>query len=255
MIKFLKWVRVLFWSGLFVAAVGSIFAVITLNNNFINIPKLPYRNNISNEYSAAYKESIEKSRYSAVRVESLNPNLLVTSSSTGTYFKAKGRHYVITVEHGIYGPCSFLMIEYDYERYACKRYVKIDKLNDYAIIEIEGAIPDRKPVNIPEDLPRGSQWRASYSILNKIIYTGYPNSIGPLTLKGEVMGYANSDYLYVFSHAYGGASGAGVVSTKGKYIGLVNAIDVGQTEFGIDILENVVLVTPVFKVDWSVVLD
>ena len=52
-----------------------------------------------------------------------------------------------------------------------------------------------------------------------------------------------------------GSSGSGVFSTKGKYIGIVTAIDIGQTEFGVDILENVVLVTPVFKVDWSVILD
>ena len=69
------------------------------------------------------------------------------------------------------------------------------------------------------------------------------------------MGYADSSYLYVFSHAYMGSSGSGVFSTKGKYIGIITAIDIGQTEFGVDILENVVLVTPVFKVDWSVILD
>jgi|TARA_R110000824_G_scaffold401327_1_gene611694 hypothetical protein len=255
MIKFLKWVRTLFWCSVFVATVASIFAAVVISDRFINVPMLPYKHSISNEYPAAYKDSIEKSRYSAVRVISHDSTFLVTSSSTGTYFKAKGKYYVITTEHGIFGGCPFLVVEYDHERYQCKKYVKMDRLNDYAIIEIEGAIPDRKPINIPEDLPRGSQWRSSYSILNKIVYTGYPNSIGPLTLRGEVVGYADSDYLYVFSYAYGGASGAGVFSTKGKYIGLVNAIDVGQTEFGIDILENVVLVTPVFKVDWSATLD
>jgi hypothetical protein len=52
-----------------------------------------------------------------------------------------------------------------------------------------------------------------------------------------------------------GSSGSGVFSTKGKYIGIVTAIDIGRTEFGVDTLENIVLVTPVFKVDWSAILD
>ena len=255
MIKFLKWVRVAFWAAVVFVTTVSIVLAVVLNSHFINTPRLPYKHNISNEYSAEYKDAIEKSRYSAVQVDSMGGALLLVSSTTATYFTAKGKHYIITVEHGIHGPCALLRVKYDNESYTCKEYVKLDAANDYAIIEIDGPIADRQPIKIPQDLPQGSQWKASYSILNKIIYTGYPNSVGPLTLKGDVIGYANSDYLYVFSHAYMGSSGSGVFSAKGKYIGIVSAIDIGQTEFGVDILENVVLVTPVFKVDWSVVLD
>ena len=254
MIKFLKWVRILFWGTALTVTLAMITFAIVLNSQLINTPKLPYSHNISNEYPIDYKRSIEKSRYSAVQIHSMGPTFMV-SSTTGTYFKASEKYYVITVEHGLHGPCALLRVEHDGKSYTCKEYIKLDKANDYAIIEIDGPIPNRKPINIPEDLPRGSQWRTSYSILNKIIYTGYPNSTGPLTLKGDVVGYANSDYLYVFSHAYMGSSGAGVFSTKGKYIGIVTAIDIGQTEYGVDILENVVLVTPAFKVDWSAVLD
>ena len=38
--------------------------------------------------------------------------------------------------------------------------------------------------------------------------------------------------------------------TTGKYIGYVVAIDVGQTEMGVQILENVVLVMPAYNIDW-----
>jgi hypothetical protein len=74
-------------------------------------------------------------------------------------------------------------------------------------------------------------------------------------LRGDVVGYLDSDYVYVFSYAYGGSSGAGVFTTKGKYIGFVTAIDVAPTYLGYQALENIVLVTPVFKVDWSVILN
>ena len=140
----------------------------------------------------------------------------------------------------------------DEEALRCKKYVVMDEDNDYAVMELEGEFSDRTPVNIPEDLPSSKEWKLSYSLLNRIVYTGYPNIIGPLTLRGDVVGYGD-EYLYVFSHAYGGASGSGVFTKEGKYIGYVVAIDVGSTELGVDVLENIVIVAPTFNVDWSVV--
>ena len=175
-----------------------------------------------------------------------------TSTMSGTYFVANGNHYVITVHHGIHGPCWLVTIIHEDNYYSCKRYVEMDETNDYAIIEVDGPISSREPILIPQDLPLGDEWERSYSILNNIIYTGYPNTIGPLTLRGDVVGYGD-EYLYVFSHAYGGASGSGGFTKEGKYIGYVVAIDVGSTELGVDVLENIVIVAPTFNVDWSVV--
>jgi V8-like Glu-specific endopeptidase len=70
-----------------------------------------------------------------------------------------------------------------------------------------------------------------------------------------VVGYADGELVYIFSHAYSGSSGSGVFSTDGKYIGMIMAIDVGQNELGVDVLENIVIVTPSFKIDWAVILD
>ena len=70
-----------------------------------------------------------------------------------------------------------------------------------------------------------------------------------------MVGYASNEQIYIFSHAYGGASGSGVFTQSGKYIGYVTAIDVGATDWGVDILENIVLVAPAFNVDWDIVLD
>ena len=68
-----------------------------------------------------------------------------------------------------------------------------------------------------------------------------------------MVGYSREEYLYVFSHAYGGASGSGVFSEKGKYIGYVVAIDVGVNEYGTDVLENIVIVAPSYNIDWETV--
>lgn len=211
--------------------------------------------NITNKDSRVHSNSIRKSRLSAVLVRSTNLNFWNgVSSMTGTYFVAKDKHYVITVHHGIVGPCWLTTVVHDEEHYHCKEYVATDEENDYVIMEMETPIASREPLQIPQDLPHGIEWKPSYSILNKIIYTGYPNTIGPLTLRGDVVGYGD-EYLYIFSHAYAGASGSGVFTAEGKYIGYIVAIDVGMTEWGPDVLENIVIVAPTFNVDWSSVLN
>ena len=211
MLSFLKFVRITFWAGL-VALLFSLLAVtsVVAYNKNIRWEDVATDDNISSDLDPTERETINKSRNSAVKVRSMGLNLFSGSSTmTGTYFVA---------------------------------------------MELEGEITNRAPIRIPQDLPSGTQWKKSYSILNKIIYTGYPNDIGPLTLRGDVIGYNKDEYLYVFSHAYGGASGSGVFSKQGKYIGYVVAIDVGSTELGTDVLENIVIVAPALNIDWNLVL-
>jgi len=257
MLKFLRWVRTTFWATVLVF-IATLFVGLSVveYNKFPSKVELQDINNISREYPPLYQRAIKKSRQSAVKVQSTSLRFLGgTSTSSGTYFTANQKHYILTVDHGIYGPCMLLVVEHDESYYNCKEYVVRDSTNDYAIIELEGPVEALEPVKIPQDLPSNYEWKKSYSILNHIIYTGYPNTIGPLTLKGDVVGYAEAEYLYIFSHAYGGASGSGVFTLDGKYIGYVTAIDVGASEYGVDVLENIVLVAPAFKIDWSVVLN
>ena len=212
---------------------------------------------ISNEYTGDYRRAIEKSRSSAVRIRSTALTFWGgTSTMSGTYFIANGKPYVVTVHHGIQGPCWLVRVDHDGSATTCKEYVAQDEMRDYVIMELEEPLPNRTPIKIPDDLPRGIEsWKNSYSLLTNIVYTGYPNALGPLTLRGDVVGYAAEEYLYVFSHAYGGASGSGVFTRDGHYIGYILAIDVGSTDLGIDILENIVIVAPSFNVDWSALRD
>jgi hypothetical protein len=253
--RFLRWTKIVFWTAIGAMLVSSLVLVSVFKDKYLNIPQLPYKHNISNEYTLPVKDSIEKSRYSAVRVLSTDLFLRNQSDLSGTYFIANNNYYVITSAHGMLGPCFLTIIVHEESAYHCEELVAYNEKVDYAIMKIGGQIPDRTPIKIPEDLPNKGEWRQSYSILNKIIYTGYPNQIGPLTLKGDVIGYEGSEYVYVFSHAYSGASGSGVFTTSGKYIGLVTAVDLGENMFGPTILENIVLVTPSFKVDWDVVTN
>jgi len=74
---------------------------------------------------------------------------------------------------------------------------------------------------------------------------------GPLTIDGKIIGYMGGDFIYVKSYAWSGSSGGGVFSSSGKLIGYVLALDVGQTEFGIEVLENIVFVVPITVVRWD----
>ena len=211
-------------------------------------------NSIAPIHSLRYTQAIKKSLLSAVRIMSADPDGGGFATSSGTYFVAAGKHYVVTVLHGLMGPCDTTHISYEENFYDCKEFIAVDVNDDYAILEVE-PIPTRTPIRIPTHLPSEQGWKDSYAILNQIVYTGYPNTLGPLTLRGDVVGFEDTEYMYVFSYAWGGSSGSGVFDENGNYVGYIIAIDVGQTEFGIDVLENVVLVVPSFKIDWSAVLN
>ena len=252
--KLTRLLRLLLLCGI-VATFGALISLWTLKDLNGRTPLSLYsdfENYIAPKAHGAI--AIERSRTSAVKIASGVPGLWGgLAFSSGTYFTANNRYYVLTVHHGMVGPCATTFAIYEDEFYACKEIVIDDERHDYAIIEID-QIPTRTPIQIPKHLPSELEWKDAYSLMQRTIYTGYPNTLGPLTLRGDVVGFYGTEYMYVFSYAWGGSSGSGVFDEDGNYVGYIIAIDVGQTEFGVDVLENVVLVVPSFNVDWSSIL-
>lgn len=257
MLKFLEFVRTAFWIGLLTLIMSTFTMLAVFQSNLKPTWKqVMTDDNISKELTSKETKAVQLSRNSAVKLMSMSMNIFSgVSTMSGTYFEANDRPYVMTVYHGIMGPCFLVMITHADHSAECKEYVVVDEYNDYIIMELKEKMPNRTPVKIPDDLPRGNEWKGSYSILSNIIYTGYPNTLGPLTLRGDVVGYNENEYLYVFSHAYGGASGSGVFSKEGKYIGYIVAIDVGSTDLGPDVLENIVIVAPSLNIDWAAIAN
>ena len=204
----------------------------------------------SNYYHTSYKKAIKNSRSSAVRLLSLDIQSGMVSTFSGTYIKSYGNYFVVTVAHGIQGECEFTKIVYDQNVYECKKYIVVDELQDYAIIQIN-EIQDRHPIEIPKQLPRNKEWKSALTLLNRVVYSGYPNSIGPLTISGKIAGLSGGEFIYLDSYAWQGSSGSGVFDSKGRFIGYIVAVDVGTTEFGIQILNNIVLVAPSYKINWE----
>ena len=229
-------------------AAAVTYSVVTHNS-------VPYRHqitdetNVSQHYSVSYRKAIKKSRQSTVQIVSILPEQGMISTSSGTYFESIAGYFVVGVAHGILSGCDMVKIVVNGTLHDCKKIIAIDQSVDYSIIQVE-EIPSRIPIQIPRDLPNNKQWIKSFSMLNKVVYTGYPNNIGPMTIQGHVAGFSRSNFAYIVSYAWQGSSGSGVFDQNGKYIGYVVAIDVGQTEMGVQILENVVLVMPAYNIDW-----
>ena len=123
------------------------------------------------------------------------------------------------------------------------------------IMEVE-KIHHRDPLSLIGDIQIMSHEHEPPAVLDKIYYTGYPNTMGPFTVPGTIMGYdpPGGKNFYALSYAWMGASGSGVFGKDGKLLGYVIAIDVGASEFGVQILENVVMIGSVHEVDWNPVL-
>jgi hypothetical protein len=246
----------------FLGALGAL-AIISSTYNAVYINNPPtvteiqgFDNNSGVLLIKKQRKVIKKSRESAVQVISASPEQHVASQS-GTYVTFLGRHFILTTNHGIIGNCSYtkIYISHTDEFVNCGRFIELNGDVDYALIEIQ-PLSNRHPINIPEELPRDRrQWERALSVMNKIFYTGYPNSTGPLTISGETAGYSDEDYLYAISYAWSGSSGAGVFSQQGDYIGYVLAVDVGDSLVGHSaVLENVVIIVPAFKINWETVI-
>ena len=197
------------------------------------------------------------SRQSAVKIMSLDPQTLSISGANGTYITLDNRYFILTVAHGLNPDCAFVRVVPDvsdgYEDYIdCQKMIEVNVFSDYAIIEVE-KINDLSPISLLTHVPKNTDWKKSFASLSNLVYTGYPNDIGPLTIQGQVMGYSTEDHVFMHSYGWAGASGSGVFNEEGQLVGHVMAILMGETVHGINVLEDVVVVIPLFKVDWSVV--
>jgi len=238
-----------------VSALGVLALLVLLSIQSINEDLRISKSHMgmSNDLSYKEKRAASASRMSAVRIVSMSLDGSGMSSMSGTYLTVMGHYYVLTVMHGITGPCELTKVIVDDVYYACIKYTTVDPVHDYAIMEVE-KIFSRIPISIILDTPLiQPSTTGGASVLANVYYTGFPNAMGPFTVRGHIMGYDafGSKNIYIFSYAWMGASGSGVFNEDAKLIGYVIALDVGTTEDGVQVLENVVMVGSSKNINWS----
>ena len=207
---------------------------------------------ISSNLDREEVKTVNISVNSAVRILSRNTEGMI-AGSTGTLFEHDDVYYVVTVAHGLVGDCSATIVWTGQKNLTpCRNIVVIDRETDYAILRIDEPL-SVEAVTLKEVVPRERQWSKLLSLQNKIFYTGFPNSVGPLTISGRIIGFSENDYIFIHSYAWSGSSGSGVFSADGKFIGIVIAVDVGQTVYGVDVLEDMVVVLPANLIPWDTI--
>jgi len=227
---------------------GVIFGLFLMTLLFFHPqPESPHSyETVSHHYDISQKQAIKRSVNSAVRVVSMDLATGGVASLSGTYFEFANKYYILTSAHGILNGCQGLMVFHYDNHTQCARIIKIDRQVDYAIFEVP-EIESRTPIKVTNAL---ATWRKSYNLLDKTYYTGYPNSIGPTTWTGNISGFTG-DYLIIQTYAWSGASGSGVFDERGELIGIIMALDVGATEYGYQVLNNFVIIVPIWKVDFD----
>ena len=238
----------------FLISIG-IYVSVDESQRFPSRSEMTALDNISSELSAPERDAVLSSRNSILYVLSSHEKRDGFAKMSGTYVEYDDNFYVITAAHGIVGDCDGLLVATDDSHlYECIRYIIVDQRIDYAIIQVE-EIADRIPVKLEEVRPSNREWLSETSVLNEVFYTGYPNGLGPLTFRGSIAGIADNNYIYLHSYAWPGSSGSGVFSDDGNMIGIVIALNVGFTPAGYDVLEDLVIVTPLFMIDWDTAYD
>jgi len=208
--------------------------------------------NVGSALTSHERQAIIRSRASTVQVFSLDLADGGMSALTGTYLTYDDKFFVLTASHGVYDFCGFTNVVVDDILHPCTQYVLRDPASDYIVIQVD-EITARTPVDLAAHTPRRSEWIKELAVQNTVFYTGYPNEGGPYTFDGRVVGFREQSAIFIDSYGWSGSSGAGVFSRSGNLIGWVMALEVGETYFGREVLENFIWVIPLFKVDWIAV--
>jgi S1-C subfamily serine protease len=185
----------------------------------------------------------EKSRASTVKVVSVRPN--GKAFGTGTVFKYKGQIVVMTAAHVVDTPDSLLFIEAETGLYAAKA-VYVDSFADLAVLTVS---EDMRIKAIPFRQAKQRQVKLG----TDVVYSGFPNNSGLLTIEGYIAGMHKKGFLYMHSYGWSGASGSSVFDNEGRLVGILVALDVGPGIIGMpNIIEDVVIVVPIWMLNFDI---
>jgi S1-C subfamily serine protease len=189
------------------------------------------------------KRLIAKNRHAVVRIYSLLKGGAV-GLGTGTIFEYKGENIVLTAAHVIGSPESLYAVAVmgfpvDSE------IIYYDSDEDIAILRLKNKISIRPMSFYPTT-------KSQLKIGDETLYSGYPNNDSLFSIKGYVAGLFASGNISIHSYAWPGSSGSSVFDKRGRLIGVLSAISVGDGVGGAPTaIEDIVVVVPIWKVDFE----
>ena len=220
--------------------------------NFQDIPtveELDQPQNVSDSLPISLHKTAVKSRESAIALLSINLINGEVSFASGTYIEYKGHYFIMTAAHAVQTKAGYMLIVTRQGEYSAGGIIYRSEKSDFAIVEAP-RIDGIEAVDIEKSIPTAKKWAKSLEVLDPILYTGYPNATGPLTIDGKIMGFTHG-VVYVNTYAWSGASGSAVFDEKGNIIGIISALEVGDFGDTQIPIENSIIVRPTYLVDWA----
>jgi S1-C subfamily serine protease len=178
----------------------------------------------------------QRARSAAVKVRSL----LQGGHGSGTYMIAHGRRVVVTAAHVVRSESVMAIDGRDGET-VVGQVVFVDDRNDLAYL----VVPEMKTRTAMRF--RVERRYDERLMGTSLTYTGFPSHHDLLTIRGYI---AALEHNMLVTNMFGwfGSSGSGVFDQRGRLLGIVSGIDVGNIGFRIP-LESIVWVAPISTID------
>ena len=175
----------------------------------------------------------ETARNSAVQV--VTPSF--SGYGSGTYFKIGERHIVLTAAHVVDDRNHMVILGRGEVKVS--RVIYANHRTDIAFIELPAPMVSRIPTVLNGNF--------SPEIGTHVTYTGFPNNSDLITITGRIAG-EQGRYKIMQGYAWMGASGSGVFDQRGRIIGIVSMVEVGDYMVP-QIIEDIVWISPLDESD------